>query len=1265
MRYLSLFSGIEAASLAWAPLGWTPVGFSEVDPFCCELLKQRFPGVPNLGDVTAEDFVERARGLGKIDLIVGGSPCFPAGALVLSRRGLVPIEEIRIGDEVLTHAGRYRRVCVTGARDAEETVLVKGQGHEGLVVTPEHPILSRSFRRVGFQRDEHNKAHPHREWSTPEWTPAREMFHRFWAQATSFPASEVPAITKEAGERIVPEFTLAFWWMVGAYLGNGWTRGGQRSGRPEGQEAGGVIICAGPHKADAMERELARTGLTWTRVPQRTAVRFVTGSRALRRWMEEHFGKYAAGKTIPAWLLGQPEDVRRAVLAGYTATDGSESDKLWSTTTVSRRLAYGLKLLWHSLRRSVSVLRHVPRREHVVIEGRVVNELPQYHVTAYQHARSAVLLDGLWYGCVRKVIPGGTATRVYNLEVEEDNSYTVDGIVVHNCQSFSIAGLRKGLHDDRGNLTLRFVEVVRELNPEWVVWENVPGILSHSDNPFGCFLAGLVGADAPLVPPGRGRWANAGLVAGPQRVAAFRVLDAQWFSVPQRRRRVFVLAGRSGDYRCSPLLLEFPGLRGNPSSRRPPGQGATHDVAPCLGASGRGVERGGDPRGQDPVVAVQGVALGPESQEGERPTGGVPGSVVACFGGGRTKGELDVATARSAHAGSRDDFDSDTFVAEERSAPEVAHSLRADGFDASEDGTGRGTPLVPIDLRQSSRGELDTNDRAVGSGGPPGVGVGEPGDPAFTVSERGQAVGPVAYQCHGTNVGPMGTVRKGDGGATSGIPCVASFDPVNVTSKANRSRVDPSLPCHFLHSGGAPAVIGSFEQNSMAGRGTLGWSEGGDGPLRPVKPQSDHQFIAFSSKDHGADAGEVSPTLRAAGYDGSHANAGAPPAVAFYPTGGSRSVEATEDCSPPIKVGSGLGIPSCLAIAFHATQDPISGDISPCMGRGNKHGTGSIAVTVDTYNQTVGETCQTLRDPHGTFGDALPAVAVSSPEDKQRVLAPALTAYNMDSRSPQSAEQTHTVEAVHAASMMVRRLTARECERLQGMPDDWTLVTIRGKPAADGPRYKAIGNSMAVPCMAWIGRRIAAACGEMPVQSSASATVGGQAGPPSAVAEAFPIQESGKRTGKSTDDPKAGIGIGESGAPSYALGADSRHAVAFSTKESDRDATVDIAPTLRAESGDPHMGGRMAVATEVARGPAVPTMPAVAAVSVPAPSALPAARPASTSVAVLPPPSSPLSAPARPVRRRWKAVWMAPEPDAAALAASLDALGEAEAPLRR
>lgn len=111
------------------------------------------------------------------------------------------------------------------------------------------------------------------------------------------------------------------------------------------------------------------------------------------------------------------------------------------------------------------------------------------------------------------------------------------------------------------------------------------------------------------------------------------------------------------------------------------------------------------------------------------------------------------------------------------------------------------------------------------------------------------------------------------------------------------------------------------------------------------------------------------------------------------------------------------------------------------------------------------------------FYGVSPTVRIGSSGDNKgnppAVAAPSLTASNDPSRSPQPSEITQQVAAVHASSIAVRRLTPRECERLQGFPDDWTLITYRGKPASDGPRYKALGNSMAVNVMRWLGARIA------------------------------------------------------------------------------------------------------------------------------------------------------------------------------------------------
>lgn len=128
------------------------------------------------------------------------------------------------------------------------------------------------------------------------------------------------------------------------------------------------------------------------------------------------------------------------------------------------------------------------------------------------------------------------------------------------CQAFSIAGKRLSLEDLRGNLTLAFAELYHSGNYDWALWENVPGVLSTKDNAFGSFLARMVGANEPCVTPS-GKWSPAGIVAGPQATAAWRVLDAQYFGVAQRRKRVFVLVSRgAGNARSARAL--FPQLEG-------------------------------------------------------------------------------------------------------------------------------------------------------------------------------------------------------------------------------------------------------------------------------------------------------------------------------------------------------------------------------------------------------------------------------------------------------------------------------------------------------------------------------------------------------------------------------------------------------------------------------------------------------------------------------------------------------------------------------
>ncbi|EIA8665227.1 phage N-6-adenine-methyltransferase [Salmonella enterica] len=161
------------------------------------------------------------------------------------------------------------------------------------------------------------------------------------------------------------------------------------------------------------------------------------------------------------------------------------------------------------------------------------------------------------------------------------------------CQAFSIAGLRYGLADKRGQLSLSYVELANAIDDKRrergeeeaiTVWENVPGVLSSKDNAFGCFIGALAGESCELQPAG-GKWPNAGCVYGPSRIVAWRVLDAQFFGVAQRRRRVFVVASARKGFDPAEVLFEFDSMRRDTPPRREPQTAVTTDA-------GSGIEGG-------------------------------------------------------------------------------------------------------------------------------------------------------------------------------------------------------------------------------------------------------------------------------------------------------------------------------------------------------------------------------------------------------------------------------------------------------------------------------------------------------------------------------------------------------------------------------------------------------------------------------------------------------------------------------------------------
>jgi len=520
------------------------------------------------------------------------------------------------------------------------------------------------------------------------------------------------------------------------------------------------------------------------------------------------------------------------------------------------------------------------------------------------------------------------------------------------CQDFSIAGLRAGMDGMRGSLTLVYAALARKYRPRWLVWENVPGVLSSNGGRDFASLLGLLSGRRIEIPASG--WQTAGIVLGIESAygLAWRVLDAQYVrvdgfarAVPQRRRRVFVV-GYLGDWRrAAAVLFEREGLSGNPAPRREAGK----RVAPTINAR----TQGGGGLGTDfdcaaGLIASHDVAqpLLAKSNSSHRADAE---SYVGLF-----SSTGDVSHCLNAGGMGRQDYETETLIA-------TAHALRAEGFDASEDGTGRGVPTVPIafDARQS-----DT----------------------------------IIY---GDKAGPLDT---------DAFSQAIAFDTTQITSQTNRSVPKAGEPCHPLASAAHPPAIafqtrGSNLDLSGDHSGTLGSNADRASGSAPT--------IAFSCKDHGADAAnDVAPTLRAMGFTESHANAGGQLAVAFDMRGreGGSQFEGPHETAN-IRAASGGSSKSYIAQQW-------------------------------AVRRLIPVECERLQG----FKDNYTLIRT-----KMR-------------RRLEADELTH-----------LRSLSHEQLAQLFGVdPETFTGCSDAdlSRLAADGPRYKALGNSMAVNVMRWLGQRI-------------------------------------------------------------------------------------------------------------------------------------------------------------------------------------------------
>jgi site-specific DNA-cytosine methylase len=522
--FTDLFAGCGGVARGLIDAGFEPCESVEFDPQIAEIHKANIGGkmhVMNILDCDPYRFE-------KPDILHASPVCFPANTLILTEKGLKPIQDIETGDLVVTHQSRLRRVTNILSREAQVLEL-KGQGHYGLITTHDHPFLSVEKKTIYPPHKERKAGNwCHSVLSEPQWVEASQLKGKHWLSLTQYPPAPIPEMVYLGNEGLrgqIFSFSPSFFKVVGLWVGNGWVR--YSEGSCNLKNRGEVTISCNKKKVDAMRQDLIDAGIKFHETVKRTAINFSINSRPFCRWLVENFGKLAHGKKIPLWLLGASSEIRSSFFDGYLATDGCVSKRNgvpigYATTSVSKELAFGIRMLGLTLDYSVTLLKHFPNPKGL-IEGRIVNQSP-IHVLKFIKSEKLSFVSTIYRsGCVRGVTLLPESQQVFCLTVDEDESFIADGLVVHNCKQFSTANANKGEAQLDIDCARKVAEFIQVLQPKHFTLENVEAYRkSKSFHSIVEILHKL------------GYFCN------------WQVLNAADFGVPQSRRRLILIAVKDG-----------------------------------------------------------------------------------------------------------------------------------------------------------------------------------------------------------------------------------------------------------------------------------------------------------------------------------------------------------------------------------------------------------------------------------------------------------------------------------------------------------------------------------------------------------------------------------------------------------------------------------------------------------------------------------------------------------------------------------------------
>lgn len=436
VKVLSLFDGMACGMLAMQKAGVDVEEYTayEIDKYAIQTATHNFPMIKECGDVFAADFTQYK----DIDYIVGGSPCVPAGSKIKTDKGYKNIEDMEIGDMVLTHKNRYRPVSRLYKRKTNHLYHIRFNGNKTLDITGNHPVYT--YRNNEFQ-----------------FIRTDELTNDDYICINIIQTN----ISMNYSDNIL--------WLAGRTLADGYLS----------KEKNAVVIAVGKKKISEFESHL--NGIHYYVChSDRPAVEYVINDEDLVGLYAYFGNNKTLSKHIPDTILNLPNEQLRYIFEGYISGDGfKRKDKpntcMWSSSSEYLTLSMGLLTakLFHKYP-TISIRQGEDKKLPSGFCQTNINYNNQISITNRKNIDVKVIGDKLLIK-IKSIEKEIIETNVYNIETVEDHSYTVNNCIVHNCTYWSIAQKNNRETEASGlgwELFSQYVRAVKEVQPKFFIYEN-------------------------------------------------------------------------------------------------------------------------------------------------------------------------------------------------------------------------------------------------------------------------------------------------------------------------------------------------------------------------------------------------------------------------------------------------------------------------------------------------------------------------------------------------------------------------------------------------------------------------------------------------------------------------------------------------------------------------------------------------------------------------------------------------------------------------